>query len=204
MQPGQSVSPGGAQENPTWQFNPEAGIPAPQPQAPQQVPAPQPAAPASQAPPADADITWTASEFIAHTKSAGWYGLLGVGAVVIAAGIFLLTRDRISSAVIVVVAIIFGVAAARKPRELEYSLSNKGISIGGKPYPFSGFRSFAVVQEGGVDAIWFMPLKRFQPIVSIYFDPNDGDKIVDILSQALPIENKEPDPVDRLMHRIRF
>ena len=63
---------------------------------------------------------------------------------------------------------------------------------------------FLVIQEGGVESIWFTPLKRFMPMVSIYFDPEDGDKIADILSEFLPFENRELDPVDRLMHRIRF
>src|SRR5437870_2945293 len=41
-------------------------------------------------------ITWTASEFVAHEKSAGWYLALTVVALVIAGVIYLLTRDIIS------------------------------------------------------------------------------------------------------------
>lgn len=212
------MSPGGnVQNNPTWQYNPESGRPAgqagnsvpqsqePQLQYPQRAPEPQPTpAPQVQTVADDQGIAWTASEFIAHSKSAGWYGLLALGALAGAGAVYLLTSDVIAASVIVIVAILFGFAAARKPRELQYVVNSKGINIGGKPYPYSGFRSFAIVQEGGVDAIWFMPLKRFKPIVSIYFDPNDGDRIIDVLSQSLPVENREPDPVDRLMHRIRF
>ena len=226
MQPGQTITPGGAQEPPAWQFNPEsaqqpATLPQPVAQAesaPQSAqatpsPAPQPAQPVQAAPqPSSAPATradgsgvnWTASEFIAHDKNGGWYGLLAAGALVLAAAIFLLTRDKMSSAVVVVVAIIFGISAARKPRELEYLVDEHGIRIATKDYPYATFRSFSIVQEGEVESIWLMPLRRFMPIVSIYFDPNDGEKIVDILSQFLPIEDRQPDAVDRLMHRIRF
>ncbi|MGZ6004958.1 MAG: hypothetical protein ACXWLH_02300, partial [Candidatus Saccharimonadales bacterium] len=169
MQPGQSVAPGGAQENPSWQFNhesqPQAQQPAAQPTAASE-PTPAPAASEPTPPVEDDDsagVSWTASEFIAHAKSGGWYGLLALGTVVVGAGVYFLTGDRVSTVVIAIVAILFGIFAARQPRELQYVVNNKGITIGGKPYPFRGFRSFAIVQEGGVESIWFMPLKRFMP-----------------------------------------
>ncbi len=149
-------------------------------------------------------VTWTASEFISHDKSTGWYALLGVGTAALAAVVYLLTHDTVSTGVVVVVAIVFGILAARKPRELEYSVDDKGVKVGDKFYPFSGFRSFSIVQEDAVESIWFMPLKRFMPPLTIYFDPRDGQKIVDVLSQTLPMENRQLDAVDRLMHRLRF
>ncbi len=127
-----------------------------------------------------------------------------LAAVALAAIIFLLTKDKISSGVVIVVAVIFAFAAARKPRELQYLVNDHGIRIDKKDYPYQNFRSFAVVQEEGIESIWFMPLKRFMPIISIYFAPEDGDKIVDVLNQSLPIEDHQPDLVDRLMHRLHF
>lgn len=149
-------------------------------------------------------IGWSASEFIAHNKNSGWYFALAGGAGLLSLAIFFLTKDLISSIVVVIVAIVFGVFAARKPRELQYYIDNTGLKIAEKFYPYSDFKSFSVIQEDGIESIWFMPLKRFMPIISVYFDPNDGQKIADVLSQYLPFENRQPDPVDKLMRRLRF
>lgn len=130
--------------------------------------------------------------------------MLALGTIVTAGIVYLMTQDKVSTGVILFVAVIFGISAARKPREQRYGIDEDGVTIGDKKYPFNTFKSFSIVQEEGIESIWLMPLKRFRPPISIYFDPNDGDQIVNILSQFLPIEDHQLDAVDRLMHRLRF
>jgi hypothetical protein len=188
MQDGQPESPN-SPESP-WQFNPEEN------QAP---------AGAQQADePANEQVSWTASEYIAHEKSLGWFVLLGLFTVGLAGLVYLVTRDRMSTGVIFVIAVLFGAFAARPPRELEYAVDNKGIHVGGKTYFYSQFKSFSLVEEGAVHSIMFMPLQRFMPPLSIYFAPQDEDRIVNVLSNHLPYEQHRPDVVDRLTRRIRF
>jgi len=152
----------------------------------------------------DDSITWTASEFIAHTKSTSWYLLLSVAAIVVAAIIFLITRDKITTVVVLVAALALGVYGARKPRELAYGLHPGGVSIADKFYGYENFRSFAVVDEGGLSSIVFVPMKRFGQLLTIYFDPNDEPAITDMLADRLPLEVREHDMLDRFMKRIRF
>lgn len=191
-QPGSVIAPGSSKDQTTWQYQPDT------------------ASQTSAQPPQDAQsdteiVSWTASEFIEHQKTAGWYTGLVFGGIVLAGVVYLLTNgDRVSTATVVVVAAIFGIFAARKPRELQYSVDSSGVHIGEKTYPYAGFRSFSIVQEEGIESIRFMPLKRFMPVISIYFAPEDGQKIVDALSKFLPVEHKQLDPVDKLMHRLRF
>ena len=149
-------------------------------------------------------ITWTASEFIAHEKTSSWYVLLGLGAIIFAAVVYLFTKDILSIIVIFIFAAVFGYFAARKPRVLTYSLDGGGLHIGDKFYPYADFRSFAVMDEGGINAIWLMPLKRFMPSLTIYYAPNDEDKIMDTLASYLPFEERDHDMVERLMRRVRF
>lgn len=149
-------------------------------------------------------ITWTASEFVAHHKTSGWYGLLAVGSVVAAALVWVITKDVVSSVVILLAALAFGFYGSRQPRELQYSLDSKGLRIGQRYYPLSGFRSFSVMQEGAVSSIVFTPFKRFSPLTSAYYDPADEEKIIAILSERLPLEPRKHDPIDRLLWRIRF
>lgn len=152
----------------------------------------------------DGGITWTASEFIAHQKSSGWYGYLAGGAAVLTLIVWFLTRDFISSAVVVAAAAAFGFYAARKPRDVSYSLDGDGLTIANRSFPYQQFRSFSIIREGAFSSIAFVPLKRFAPLVSIYYDPADEQKIVDLLNSQLPLEHRQPDLIDQLMWRMRF
>jgi len=149
-------------------------------------------------------VIWTASEFIAHEKGAKWYGQLALGTAVLTAIVYLLTRDKISSGVVVLAAIVFGVYGARKPRTLEYRLGMSGLGIEDKSYDYEQFRSFWTTKEGAFSSITFMPLKRFMPSLTVYYSPQDEQQIMQILERHLPMENRDRDLLDRFLHRIRF
>ena len=152
----------------------------------------------------DDAISWTASEFVAHEKTTGWYLALAGIAVALAALIFLIARDIISIIVVLVAATAFGVLGGRKPQQKHYSLNASGLTIGQRHYGYHEFRSFSVVPEGAFSSIVFMPLKRFAPLTTIYYAPEDEDKIIDTISVNLPFEERKSDPIDNLMTRIRF
>lgn len=165
---------------------------------------PQPSVQPQVAPPSDpAAISWTASEFIAHAKSSGWYLVVLIATGLLAVGAFFLI-DIFSATIILIIGILFCVVAARKPRELPYVVSSQGIQVDNKMYNYAEFKSFSIVQEQGIESIWFMPLKRLNPGLSIYFSPDEGQKIVDAISNYLPVEQRELDLFDSLMHRIGF
>jgi hypothetical protein len=149
-------------------------------------------------------ITWTASEYISHEKSATWYAFLTLATAVIAAMLYLVTKDFVSVGVALASGIILGVSAARKPRELPYRVDMHGITIDSKQYAYGNFRSFAIMPEGAFTSIVLVPLKRFSPLLTIYYAPEDEDTIISLISTQLPNEERKDDAVDRLMRRIRF
>lgn len=153
---------------------------------------------------ADQSVTWTASEFIAHDKTIFWYLGLTVVALLLALGIYLLTKDAVSSAVIIVAALFLAYYGSHQPRQLEYKLNAQGIKVGERHYGYNAFRSFSVIPEGAFSSIVFMPLKRFALPLTLYYAPGDEDKIVKILADQLPLAERRPDAVDSLMRRIRF
>ncbi len=61
-----------------------------------------------------------------------------------------------------------------------------------------------MVPEGAFSSVVFMPLKRFAPPRTIYYAPEDEDRIVGLLVNRLPLEEHRADAVDGLMRRIRF
>ncbi len=174
---------------------PQQGVPAATPPQAAPVPAPEPNA---------NSVTWTASEYIAHQKSASWYFILAVGACAFAIVVYLLTEDVISTGMIAFAAIIFGAFGAKKPRVLTYQLDNRGVTIGDKHYAYGTFKSFGVVEEGPLKSVMLMPLKRFMPAISVYYDPDDEEKIVSTLADYLPHEEHKHDAVDRFLHKVKF
>jgi len=154
--------------------------------------------------PLDEAITWTASEFIDHEKSLGWYLVLIAGSLVITALVYLITRDVLSTVIVALVAIIFASFAGHKPRTQQYGLSLQGLQIGIKTYGYQDFKTFSVIEEGAIASIVFMPLKRFMPPLTIYVAPDMEEQVVTYLSAFLPFEQRRADMVDSLMRRIRF
>ncbi len=155
--------------------------------------------------PSSVSVGWTASEYIAHQKNATWFIVLGAVTSVAAGLVYLLSQaDIVSTLAVIGVALAFGIFAARPPRSLHYYIDNQGIKVGERMYHYDMFKSFSVMQEGAIRYIWLMPMRRFMLPITIYYDPADEQKIITLLSSFLPHEDRKLDPVDRLMHKVRF
>jgi len=149
-------------------------------------------------------ISWTASEFIQHEKGVSWYLKLAAGTLGVAGLVYVLTHDRITTGMIILVAIFFGILASRKPQVVSYGLNDNGVIISEKTYPWSAFKSFSILEEATIGSIYLSPLKRFMPPIGMYFEPKDENQILQVLESYLPRVERSHDPIDRLMHRVRF
>ena len=146
---------------------------------------------------------WQASEYVQHHKGLGWYS--GLSVIVLALlGVAVYTQQWLSIAVFLVMAAAVVVYAHKPPRVLLYQLDSKGIIIEGKSYDYEQFRSFAVLQDESWHAIDLEPTQRFMPRLTIIFDQDDFDSIVDHLTLHLPRADRQPDFVERLTRYIRF
>jgi hypothetical protein len=152
----------------------------------------------------ESSVEWTASEYIAHQKTVGWYAIVMFVDVLIAAAVYFLSHDYVSTVAIIIIGLIFVVYAGRPPRVLTYRLDRRGLTIGPKTYAYNQFRSFSVVREGAFSSVELRPLKRFMPMVSVYFSPQDEQKIVAMLAARLPEEAHHRDLLDQFIHKIRF
>ena len=151
------------------------------------------------------DISWSASEYLAHSKSAGWYGMLLLGGAALVAVIYFITGGDLFATISVAIAILaVGAYAGRPPATKQYTLSEQGIQVDQATHQYSSFRSFSVVEDGAINSIWLKPLKRFSPMLVMYCSPDEEEGIVNMLSNFLPHEQRELDPLDRLSRKMRF
>lgn len=151
------------------------------------------------------EVSWTADEFVAHEKSPLWYLALVVVTAGLAALVFFTLHDKFSTTLIVIIGIIFGYTAGRKPRSLQYLLDSKGITINRAFRPYSDFKSFAVVEEDELNNIIFMPMQRFTLPLSLSVGTLEVDNVVTKLSDYLPNDQTHGhDALDRFTQRLHF
>ena len=199
MQPTQTQPEGGSGQ-PEGFYHPVASQPALSPAPPQTQPSVQPGEPFND----DYSVQWQASEYVHHAKSPAWIGMLVVVAVALLALSVFWLRSWSFSILVVVGAIGMAVMGLRRPRVRQYSLNAQGISIDDKNYSYADFHSFSVLPDGAFYTAIIIPVKRFMPALTIYFSEDLGEKIVDILSSHLPLEDRQPDLIDNIMGKIRF
>lgn len=201
-------------EGGNWQFKPDQ-TPPPTPPVNQQpaqevpetrLPLADPEDFEAEAPPSipSPEVTWSASEFIAHEKGIRWF--LGLGAVTVALAMFsyFVIHDMVAVIAIILIAIIFGIMATHKPRVLSYHIGPAGITVGNRTFSYAEFKHFGVIHEEAFSNITLIPTGRFAPTLSIYYPPEQEEQIVDVLSKYMPFAPVQYDSLDRFLRRIRL
>ena len=110
------------------------------------------------------------------------------------------------STILAILAVLLGVVAfyltnRQHGHMEEYAIYEEGIDISGRYRPFSEMQSFGRAGDSAL-SIEIVPTKRFMPRIGINLEPTTADQVIDILSQQLPQEDREPDMVDRLYKKL--
>jgi len=153
---------------------------------------------------APAGLRWEASEYVHHEKGWLWFvPVIVVALAFVALDIFLI-RSITFSVLVIVMAITIIVFASRPPRIMHYEISPSSIQINDKTFAFHDFRYFGIIQEGPLYSALLVPNKRFMPAVNVYFPPENGEQIVDMLGARLPMEKVHLDIIDQVTRKLRF
>jgi hypothetical protein len=152
----------------------------------------------------DVVIDWVSSGDQLQSRSAAWRIRMSLISIMAGAVIYLITRDYVSSGSVVVVGLLFGILGSRKPPALQYKLDKHGIAIGQRPYSYAEFRAFSISEDPQSPSINFVPLKRFAPMLSVHYEPQQADAIVDLIAQHLPMEEHHHDAFDSIINRVKF
>ncbi len=150
-----------------------------------------------------AQITWTAEEYIIKSHNGWWYfGLVLVTAGLSAIAVWL--QGWTFLALIFVSAITVLVFNLRPPRKIHYSITSTSLVEGKQKHPFTDYRAFGIVKEGSHYSAVLIPKKRFGLSTKVYFPEGSGEAIVDALGARLPMEEVKPDLLDKLVNFLRI
>lgn len=153
---------------------------------------------------ADEPITWTAHEYIHQEKGTMWFVFFGVIILALLAASIFIMKSISFSILLAVIAVVIVIYTRRPPRELTYSLTDEGLLIDQTLHKFSDFKSFGIIRDGEEFSVMLIPIRRFQPGITVYFPEEAGEDIVDILGSRLPMKDLKLDAVDRVVRLLRL
>jgi hypothetical protein len=150
-----------------------------------------------------APVTWQAQEYLQQDKPPLWY-VVFAGVVIVFMGISIWLQAWTFAVLIPIMAAALAVYAHRPPRMVNYSVSEKGLTINGQLHPMGEFKSFGVLKDSQLHALMLVPVKRFRPGVTLYFPEEVGEPLVDTLGAYLPMQDLHVDMVDKIIQKLRI
>lgn len=152
----------------------------------------------------DSDILrWHAPEYLVYKKGVMWYvATLLIFTVLMATAVYF--RAYTFMILMPVMLIAMYVYTHRSVDMHNYTLTKKGLYIDDHFYAYDEFRRFTLMIYDKENKIFMIPSKRLGVGVSFYFPEEIGEVLVDVLAARLPMEQKKPDFIDRLLKQIHL
>ncbi|PIP73049.1 MAG: hypothetical protein COW88_03200 [Candidatus Lloydbacteria bacterium CG22_combo_CG10-13_8_21_14_all_47_15] len=148
-------------------------------------------------------IAWTAPEYPYQQKKRDWYWALGIIATaIVIAAVFL--KNLLFALIIAISAFSMALYAARKPRQIQFEVSERGVSIGDTRYLYQSLESFGILEKTSGPVLMLKSEKTFMPFISIPLGDTDTEDIRDFLLDYLPEETHDESLSEVLMEYLGF
>lgn len=149
-------------------------------------------------------LIWQEREVNDTTRPRGWYVIFGVVVVVLFAISIFLFKSYTFALLIPVMAVALIVSLQRPAALLNYSASHAEVVVGQRTYSYDTFRSFSVTAKPTQNWITLIPRKRFAMPIVMYFPEDVGEQLVDLIASHLPMSERRPDLLERLIIYLRL
>jgi len=152
----------------------------------------------------DVLYSWDAPEFLYHEKSLLWHVVV-YSILLLFVGLMFLLKQWVAIPVFLLIAILIYQYAEVKPKNVAIAITNLGVIVGDKFYPFSEIKSFWVLYNPPIKQVSFELTKRFSPVISVSAEGVDLGIIKDIISShVVEDDTRTEDFMDRIIRYIRF
>lgn len=149
-------------------------------------------------------VRWEAPEYIVRQKGTLWFGsLIAVTVVLMIIAIFVI-KQWTFVVLVPVMAVALVIYSRRPPHTVQYLLSRQGLHADDVLSPYSEYKSFSLMRGDDQYSFLLVPRKRFKPGMWVYFPEDKGEAIVDTLAARLPMQEQQPDPIDKLIRKLRI
>ena len=146
-------------------------------------------------------FVWEGTEYTFKEKSSDWYWAVGIIAVA-ASVASLLFGNIIFAIVILVAAAALAITAAKQPRSHKFAITEQGLTIGDRLYPYDTMMHFSVLEYIDHDLPPALSIKTrslFAPHLLVPLIDVDADDVYEYLSLHLDEGNHHNSVIDRLV-----
>ncbi|MBI4993311.1 MAG: hypothetical protein HZC26_04250 [Candidatus Magasanikbacteria bacterium] len=137
---------------------------------------------------------WTILEYEKHTRGTLWYVLAAVlGLALVLYGVF--TGNFLFSLIVILAAIILFLQAHQEPRQIPFQITDLGVIVGIRFYPYSEFENFYIIYNPPEVKTLFLDTKNtLQPMLRVPLLDMNPIEVKHSLREYLPedIEKEEP------------
>jgi hypothetical protein len=109
---------------------------------------------------------------------------------------------------ILIAAFVLAIFAARKPERVTFKITQRGVRVNEKLYPYQNMAAFCIEEQDlndtDYDKLIFEFKSHFIPDMVIPLEGIDSDEIHDFLLDYLPEEDIYESPVHRFMEALGF
>jgi len=136
-------------------------------------------------------ITWEAYEHHHTDKGGDWFWVLGIVTIAITVTAILL-GNTLFGILIFIAGLVTALHARQEPKVVPFSVTQRGLRIDDKIYPYSKLESFFIDEEDPLGPqLLVKSEKLFMPLLLLPLPEEYLDEIEDILASRLPEEHLE-------------
>lgn len=149
-------------------------------------------------------IMWEAYEHHHSEKKSDWYWILGI--ITLASAIAsILLGNTLLGLLIFVAGSVVALLAARPPKIVSYAVTQRGLRLDDKLYPYTTLESFYIDEDNQLGPQLFVKSeKMFMPLLILPLPEDVVDEIEDIIEQRLPREHIEEPFAHKLLEFVQF
>ena len=153
---------------------------------------------------AETIIEWRAPEFRHYQKNAAWFITFGIiVAMIIAYQVF--QSDWFGAVTIFIMAVLFGIFAMHKPKEVTVTLSTEGVHIDDSYIPYTRIKNFTIVDSENHKTLNLETTAYINHLLTIELAEQDPEEVREILGELLPENEIEGETmIQKISHKFRF
>lgn len=149
-------------------------------------------------------ILWETPEFTKYEKDSSWTFWLFIF-ILIPAIYAVFTKNFLLVIILVLSGFLLYSYGHRNPRSMKFSVSPRGIMIGGRLYSFDNLKSFWIFyRPPEIKEISFRSKKTLMPYIKIPLGNQDPVRIRKILVKYLPERKQNESMVEELSRKLGF
>ena len=149
---------------------------------------------------------WTGAEYEYQERSADWYWVLGILATAIVV-VAILFGNILLALVVIAAAVAIALQTVKRPVEHHFSLTEEGLVIGRRLYPYGSMFSFSILEyvDESIPPSLSIYLKSIWiPHLVIPLHEVDPVAVYKFLSAHVPEGNHHESVVDRIVEFFRL